>query len=176
MTHIRLSLIAAVAENRVIGFGNDMPWRLSSDMKRFKRLTMGKPVIMGRKTFETLGKPLQGRHNIVVSRRLGFEPAGVTVAPSFEAALIAAEEGARASGDDEIMVIGGGEIYAAAMPLADRLYLTHVEAKPEGDTRFPVIDPAVWRAVSAERWPASDKDSAPTTFVVYDRIGAAPPI
>lgn len=169
MTHIPIAIIAAVAANGVIGAGGGMPWRLRTDMQRFKRLTMGKPVVMGRKTFDGIGMPLAGRVNIVVSRRAGFAPDGVTVAPSLEAALIAAEEGARASRDEEIMVIGGGAIYAAAMPLADRLYITHVESAPEGDTRFPAIDPAVWRSTSAERVPAGERDSAATTFVVYER-------
>ncbi len=173
MNGIRLSIIAAVAENGVIGDRNGLPWKLSSDMKRFKAITMGKPVIMGRKTFEGIGKPLAGRVNIVVSGRGDFAPEGVTVTPSLEAALVAAEEGARASGDEEIMVIGGGEIYRAAIGLADRLYITHVEAAPEGDTHFPGIDPARWRAASAERLPAGPKDSAATTFVVYERIAPA---
>lgn len=172
MTHIPVAIIAAVAANGVIGAGGAMPWRLRTDMQRFRRLTMGKPVVMGRKTFEGIGKPLAGRVNIVVSRQADFAPEGVTVAPSLEAALIAAEEGARASGDEEVMVIGGGTIYAAAMPLADRLYITHVESTPKGDTRFPPIDPAKWRSTTGERVPAGERDSVATTFVIYER--AAP--
>jgi dihydrofolate reductase len=171
---ILLSLIAAVAENGVIGSGGAMPWKLSSDLKRFKLLTTGKPVVMGRKTFESIGKPLAGRVNIVVSRQRGFAAEGVQVFPSLEAALIAAETAARRAGDDEVMVIGGGAIYAAALPIADRLYITHVEANPAGDTRFPAIDPGVWRAVSAERLPAGARDSAATTFVVYEPIADHP--
>jgi dihydrofolate reductase len=171
LSAIRLSLIAAVAENGVIGAGAGMPWRLSSDLKRFKVVTMGKPVIMGRKTFETIGKALPGRPNIVVSRRPGFAPEGVTVTPTLDAALVAAEASAKASGDEEMMVIGGGEIYRAAIDRADRLYITHVEASPEGDTHFPSIDPAMWQATTAERLPAGPKDSAASTFVVYERIG-----
>jgi dihydrofolate reductase len=167
---IRLSIIAAVAENGVIGAGASMPWRLSSDLMRFKSITMGKPVIMGRKTFDTIGKPLAGRVNIVVSRRSDFRHEGVTVAPTFDAALVRAEEGARAAADEEIMVIGGGEIYRSAIGRADRLYITHIEASPEGDTFFPPIDPAKWRATTAERLPVGPKDSAATTFVVYERI------
>jgi dihydrofolate reductase len=169
---IRLSLIAAVAKNGVIGAGDRLPWRLSSDLRRFKSITMGKPAIMGRKTFETIGKPLAGRLNIVVSRNadLGYE--GVVVAPSFEAALAKAEEGAQVSVDKEIMVIGGGEIYHAAIDLADRLYVTHVEAAPEGDTYFPPIDPATWRATISEHTPEGPKDSVATTFVIYERVGA----
>jgi dihydrofolate reductase len=167
---IRLSIIAAVAENGVIGAGNEMPWKLSNDLKRFKALTMGKPVIMGRKTFESIGKPLAGRVNIVVTGRKDFAPVGVTVVPGVDQALVTAEEGALAAGDDEIMVIGGGEVYRSAIGRADRLYITHVEAAPEGDTHFPAIDPAIWRATTAERLPSGPKDSAASTFVIYERI------
>ena len=172
MSGLTLSLIAAVAENGVIGADGGMPWRLSTDQKRFRRLTMGKPVIMGRKTYESIGKPLQGRVNIVVSKQADFRPEGVRIAPNFSAALILAEEIARATGDEEIMVMGGGQVYEAAIGLADRLYITHVAASPAGDAHFPVIDPAVWRAVSAEQVPAGDKDSVATTFVTYERLGA----
>jgi dihydrofolate reductase len=176
MSDIIRSLIAAVAENGVIGVAGGMPWKLSTDMKRFKNLTMGKPVVMGRKTYDTIGTPLAGRVNIVVSHRPDFAPDGVRVAPSLTAGLIAAEETARASGDTEVMVIGGGTVYAAAIPLADRLYITHVETRPEGDVMFPAIDPAAWRAVSAERFPAGPRDSAPTTFVIYERLGGGRPV
>ena len=164
-----VSIVAAVAENGIIGVRQALPWRLSSDMQRFKRLTMGKPVVMGRKTYDSIGKPLTGRLNIVVTRR-SIAGEGVVIAPSLEAALVIAE--GRSGGAEEIMVIGGGQLYAAAIGLADRLYITHVEATPEGDTRFPIIDPAIWKAVSAERLPASEKDSVATTFVVYERIAA----
>ena len=173
MNKIRLSLIAAVAENGVIGAGDRMPWRLSSDLKRFKSITTGKPVVMGRKTFETIGKPLAGRLNIVVSRKTDFASDGVVLAPSLEAALIKAGEKARVSADREIMVIGGGEIYREAIDLADRLYITHVEAAPEGDTHFPPIDHGLWRATVSEHTPAGPKDSAATTFVIYERIANA---
>ena len=173
MNKIRLSLIAAVAENGVIGAGDRMPWRLSSDLKRFKSITTGKPVVMGRRTFETIGKPLAGRLNIVVSRKTDFAPDGVVLAPSLEAALIKAEEKVRTSADKEIMVIGGGEIYREAIDLADRLYITHVEAAPEGDTHFPPIDPGFWRATVSEHTPAGPKDSAATTFVIYERVANA---
>ena len=162
-------MIAAVAANGVIGAGGRMPWRLSTDMKRFRRLTMGKPVVMGRKTFASVGKPLDGRVNIVVTRQADFAAPGVVPALSLDAAIRAAKEAAVAAGADEVMVLGGGEIYAAALPLADRLYITHVEAAPEGDVRFPSIDPGVWRASTRERFPAGEKDSAATTFAVYDR-------
>jgi len=163
-----ISIIAAVAENGVIGSDGKMPWRLSTDMKRFKRLTMGKPVVMGRKTFESIGKPLAGRPNVVVTRQPGFRPEGATVAPSLDAALTLAAERQE---DGEVIVAGGGEIYAAAIGLAERLYITHVEARPEGDTRFPDIDPAIWRATATETVPAGEKDSAATRFVIYERVG-----
>ncbi len=166
---VRVALVAAVAENGVIGTGGDMPWRLSSDLRRFKRLTMGKPVVMGRKTFESIGKPLAGRVNIVVSRQPGFAPGGVLVAADLDAALDLART--QIGAGDEMMVIGGGQIYAATIGRADRLYITHVAASPDGDTHFPPIDPAVWRVVSREAVPAGDKDSAATTFVVYERVG-----
>jgi dihydrofolate reductase len=155
----------------VIGAGGKMPWRLSTDMKRFRRLTLGKPVIMGRKTFTSMGKPLDGRYNIVVTRQAGFVADGVLAVPTLDAAIRAATENATAAGGDEVMVIGGGEVYAAALPLADRLYITHVAAAPEGDARFPFIDPGRWRPTASERNPAGEKDSAATSFVVYERLG-----
>jgi dihydrofolate reductase len=162
----RVALIAAVAENNVIGDGQAMLWRLSSDLKRFRRLTMGRPIIMGRKTWQSIGKALAGRTNIVVTRNPGFFAEGALVAPSLDAALgLAARES-----PDEIMVIGGGEIYAQAMARADRLYVTHVAANPEGSVRFPVIDPGVWKAGPAARLPAGEKDDAATAFVIYDRV------
>ncbi len=166
-----LSIIAAVAENGVIGADGAMPWRLSTDMKRFKRLTMGKPVVMGRKTFESIGKPLPDRLNIVVTRQADFRAGGVEVKASLDLALAFAAERAGEAG--EVVVIGGGQVYAAAMARADRLYITHVALRPEGDVRFPVIDPAVWREVSREVVPAGERDSAATTFVVYERVDAA---
>lgn len=174
MSDVAVSLIAAVAANGIIGDGGGMPWRLSTDMRRFRALTMGKPVVMGRRTFESVGKPLAGRTNIVVSRRPDYRPDGATVADSPAAALAMAIDAARQSGLDEVFVIGGGELYAAALPLADRLYITHVDVRPTGDTRFPAIDPAIWRPVSEERVPSGEKDSAATTFVVYGRRGDVP--
>jgi dihydrofolate reductase len=168
-----VSLIAAVATNGVIGDGSGMPWRLSTDMKRFKALTMGKPVVVGRRTFETFAKPLPGRTNIVVTRQAGYRPEGVIVASSLDEALAQGRDAAQAAGGDEVMVLGGGEIYAAAMAAADRLYITHVEAEPVGTTHFPPIDAHVWRAVSREAVPAGEKDSAATVFAVYERTGEA---
>lgn len=168
---MRISLVAAVARNGVIGADNAMPWRLSSDFRRFKALTLGKPVVMGRKTFASIGRPLPERTNIVVTRDAGFSRDGVLTASSFEEALRLAGEGLPEDAG-EVMVIGGGEIYRLAMPLADRLYVTHVEASPEGDTYFPTIDPTLWRVTSSEIVPAGPKDSAATEFVIYDRITA----
>jgi len=162
-----VSIIAAVAANGVIGADGAMPWRLSTDMKRFKRLTMGKPVVMGRKTFESIGKPLAGRLNVVVTGNPGFRAEGVAVAPRLEAALALA---AGSAGDvHEVVVIGGGQVYAATMDLADRLYITHVAAEPEGDVHFPEIDPAIWQPVLEEDVPAGERDTAATRFVVYER-------
>jgi len=163
---IAVSIIAAVAENGVIGNGGTMPWRLSSDLRRFKALTLGKPVVMGRKTFESIGRPLPGRANIVVSRKPDYRPPGVTMAPSLDAGIAAAKATA-AAGTDEVFVIGGGAIYAQALPFAERLYITHVKARPDGDTHFPVIDPAVWVRVSEDSISAGDKDSAATSYAVY---------
>ena len=163
---MRITLVVAVAENGVIGRNGGMPWRLSTDMKRFKDTTMGKPVVMGRKTWESFPKrPLPGRHNIVVTRDPAYEAQDASVAASLDAALALA----RAEGAPEACVIGGGEIYAAALPLADRLDVTHILAGIDGDTRFPAIDPAIWRAVSNADFPAGDKDSHATRHVVYAR-------
>ena len=165
---MRVRLVVAVTENGVIGRDGAMPWRLSTDMKRFKATTMGKPVVMGRKTWESFPKrPLPGRHNIVITRDPAYAADGASVAASLEAALALA----RADGAPEACVIGGGEIYAAALPLADSLDVTHILAQIDGDTRFPAIDPAVWRAVSSEAVPAGDKDSHATRHVVYERRG-----
>jgi dihydrofolate reductase len=167
---VAVALIAAVADNGVIGAAGAMPWRLATDMKRFRALTMGKPVIMGRKTFASIGKPLAGRTNIVITRQKGFAPDGVTVAASFDEALAAGAKAAAETGAGEVMVIGGGEIYALAMLHADRLYITHVHARPDGDARFPAIDPAAWRGGARDEVPAGEKDSASTTFVTYERV------
>lgn len=170
---VAVAIIAAVGRNGVIGDGVGMPWRLSTDLRRFKALTLGKPVVMGRRTYETIGKPLPGRANIVVTRRTDFAPEGVTVAGSIGEALARAKAAAAASGADEVMVIGGGEIYAAAMEQAKRLYITHVMADPAGTVHFPVIDPGEWRLVSSEDVPAGEKDSAATRYAIYERRNSA---
>ncbi len=168
MMHV--AIYVAIAENGVIGRDNGLPWRLSSDLKRFKAGTMGKPIVMGRKTFESIGKPLPGRLNIVVTRDPAFRAAGAEVAGSLEEALTLARVRARCmAGADEICVVGGGEIYRQALPIADRLHVTHVLADFDGDARFPPIDPAEWRQVSSEDVPAGERDSHATRYAVYER-------
>ncbi len=165
-----LVLIAAVARNGVIGADGDMPWRLSSDLKRFKQLTLGRPVIMGRKTFLSFGgRPLPGRPHIVISRDPDYAPEGAEAAASLDAALSRAEALARELAVDEIMCIGGGQIYAQALAKADRLEITQVQADPEGDTRFPDIDPAIWRETGWEEGARTEKDSADFAYVTYRR-------
>ncbi len=165
----RIALIVAVAENGVIGRDGTMPWRLSSDLKYFRRLTMGKPVIMGRRTFQSIGRPLDGRDNIVITCDRGFAADGVTIVRSPDDALERAAAFAEARGADEIMVIGGGTIYAAIFDRADRLYLTEVHAAPDGDTKFPDFERHEWREISRQRFAAGAKDSAAYSLVVYER-------
>jgi dihydrofolate reductase len=168
-----LVLIAAVSENGVIGRDNALPWRLKSDMQHFRSLTMGRPVIMGRKTFASIGKPLAGRTNIVVSRDPAFAAAGVLVAGSLAAALSAARGDALRRGSGEIAVIGGGQLYAQAMALADRLEITRVHIDIPGDAAFPPVDPALWEEAASSRQSAGPHDDADMTFVTYRRIGTA---
>jgi dihydrofolate reductase len=158
-----------VAENGVIGCDGALPWRVPSDLKAFRRLTMGKPVIMGRKTYDAIGKPLDGRDNIVVTRSTGFSAPGIQRAGGIAEALDLARDCAAARGVDEIMVIGGAEIFAATLPLADRIYLTRIHARPDGDTVFPELDPNVWREVSHAPIPADARDEAPATLHTYER-------
>ena len=164
-----IAMIAGVARNNVIGADGGIPWKIPSDMAFFRRTTMGKPIVMGRKQYETVGKPLPGRTNIVVTRQPGYAPEGVIVANTLDAALKKAREIAAADGVGEVMVIGGGDIYAQAMALAGRLYISHVDLAPEGDVLFPAIDPAVWRVVEEPEVPVSDKDSASFRVRVYER-------
>ena len=165
----RIAMIVGVAENGVIGSAQTIPWRIPSDMQFFKRTTMGKPVVMGRKQYETVGRPLPGRTNIVVTRQPGYQPDGVLVFHSIEAALAKAEEIAEADGVDEIMIIGGGELYAQLMGQADRLYVSHIDLAPEGDVRFPVIDPAIWAIVDLPEVEPSPRDDAAYRVKVYER-------
>ena len=165
----RISLIAAVGANGVIGKDGDMPWRIPSDFAWFKRSTMGKPMIMGRKQFETFPKPLAGRPHIVVTRQEDYAPEGVDVVNDLDAAYVLASRLAAESGTDEIMVIGGGDIYAQAIGRADRLYITHVDLRPEGNVHFPAIDPAIWAVVEQPEVTPSEKDPATYTIKVYER-------
>lgn len=166
---VPVALIAAVADNGVIGSRNTIPWRLPSDFGFFKRMTVGKPLIMGRKTFESIGRPLPDRVNIVVSRRKGYQPEGVLVIDSLVAAVEHAQSIAAADGVGEVMVAGGEAIYRAAMPLADRLYISHVALRPEGDACFPEIDPALWTVVDEPELPRHERDSASFRIKVYER-------
>jgi dihydrofolate reductase len=163
-------IIAAIAENGVIGRGNALPWRLKSDMQHFRAVTMGKPVIVGRKTYLSIGRPLPGRTVIVASRDRNFAAPGIVVAPSFEAALAAARGDALRRGADAIIVAGGADIYLQALPLAARLVITHVHKRVDGDARFPPIDPQQWRETAREERAPAAEDAAPFAFVTYERI------
>ena len=167
-----ISLVVAVAENGVIGRDGGLPWRLSSDLKSFRATTMGKPLIMGRKTFQSLKSPLDGRDNIVVSRGDALAGTdGIFVAQNLEEALALGKSCAAARGAHEIMVIGGSEIFLAALPLATRMYWTHVEGAPEGDTHFPAFDAHEWHVVSRHPIPRGSKDEFSSTLKILHRIG-----
>ncbi|MFZ0426167.1 MAG: dihydrofolate reductase [Xanthobacteraceae bacterium] len=166
-------LLAAMAENGVIGRHNALPWRLKSDMQHFRAITMGRPVVMGRKTFVSIGKPLKGRTTIVVSRDPAFAAPGIVVAPSLEAGMAAARGDALRRGADTIVFAGGGEIYAQAMGLADRLVMTEVHKRVDGDAYFPAIDPAIWREAAREEHQPADGDEVAFALVTYARGNAA---
>lgn len=168
-----ISIIVAAADNGVIGCEGRLPWRQSSDLKRFRAITLGKPVIMGRKTFEGLPKALDGRDNIVVTRDPAWTAEGAIPAPSLASAIAIATEYAGLRGVDEIMVIGGAEVYRAALPLAHRIYLTRIQAHPAGDAYFPSPDPGRWRQVSHESLPRGPKDDHTATLYVYEAVGGA---
>jgi dihydrofolate reductase len=165
----RIALVVAIAENGVIGQGGDLPWRLSSDMKLFRRHTMGKPLIMGRKTFASLRRPLDGRDNIVVTRDTALTLEGATIVHSFEDALARGQEFAAARGVDEICVIGGAEIFRQTLPFAEKVYLTLVQARPAGDVFFPQADWSAWRTNFAECYVTGPKDAFPFTFSILER-------
>ena len=166
---MEIVLVAAVAENGVIGASGGMPWRLKSDLARLKALTIGKPVVMGRKTFVSIGRPLPRRTNIVVTRDATFRADGVVVTRSFTDAKAIATGDALRRFATEIAVIGGAEIYAQWMDSADRLEITEVHARPDGDTHFPAIDKAAWEEVGRVRNPAGPNDSADFSYVTYRR-------
>ena len=161
----RLSVIAAVARNGTIGRDGQLPWHLSSDLRRFKRLTMGKTIIMGRRTFESIGRLLPGRETVVLTRQADWTFPGSNVAGSLEDALLTDYPP-----HEEVFVIGGAELYRTAIPVADRLYLTRVEATVEGDTQFPDWNQAAWKLVESEFVPADEKNDFDSTFEIYDRI------
>lgn len=162
----RVSLIVAMDYARTIGVDGDMPWHLPADLKWFKRTTLGKPIIMGRKTHESIGRALPGRPNIVLTRNPEFSAEGCTVVGSLADALAATADA------DEAMIIGGATLYAAALPSADRLYLTVVHATFEGDTHFPPLDPTAWRVVEVEHREADDKNPYATSYYTLDRVAA----
>jgi dihydrofolate reductase len=165
-----LVLVAAVAENGVIGRAGGLPWRIKTDMRHFRDLTAGHPVVMGRKTYAAIGKPLRGRTSIVVSRDASFVVPGVAVAPNLGAALDVARGDALRRGAAAIMIAGGADLYAQTMDQAQRLEITRVHATPPGDTLFPPIDPARWRETARRKHPAGPDDEAPFTMLTYERI------
>ena len=161
-----ISIIVAVAENGVIGSDNRLPWHLPDDLKRFKALSLGKPVVMGRRTFESIGKPLPGRANIVVSRQPGLAIAGVVVASSLDAALAAAGT------VPEVVIIGGAEIFRQALPRTDKIHLTRVHARVDGDVVFPELDPQQWRETAVEHHAADERHHYAFSFVTLQRIAS----
>lgn len=167
---MRISIIAAVAENGVIGRNGKLPWHLSDDLRRFKRLTMGHTILMGRRTWESIGRPLPGRRTIVVSRqpqyRVGADADNIEIATSLDDALRIAA----AAGDDEVFIVGGAELYRESLTRVDRLYLTRVHAAVEGDAYFPVVDWGKWRLVESGVHDANDRNDYPYSFEVYERL------
>jgi dihydrofolate reductase len=172
MTQFTLSLIVAVADNGVIGRGAALPWRLGSDLKRFRKLTLGHPLVMGRHTFESIGKPLDGRDSIVVTSRPVAAGEGLYFAPSLEKAIEIAKARAQARGTSEVFVIGGARIFADALPLAHRIYFTEVHGSPEGDVRWIPQLGSEWGVKSREEQPAGPKDEFAVTNLVLERGGA----
>lgn len=162
-------LVAAVADNGIIGRDGAMPWHLPADLAHFKRITLGHPIVMGRRTFEAIGRPLPGRRNIVVTRNPGFSAPGVDTAAGLDEAL------ALAGDVPQVMVIGGAELYRAALPLADRIHLTRVHARPEGDTRFPELDTSQWREVARKTHPTDSDNPFALSFIEMQRVGRVTP-
>ena len=161
-----VTLVAAVAENGVIGNGNRMPWHLPADLKRFKALTLGKPILMGRRTFEAIGKPLPGRRNLVLTRATDLRLPGIEIVHSLEEALAAAAD------SPELMVIGGAEVYRLFLSRAQRMHLTRVHAPVVGDTRFPNCDWNEWRKVERSTHPKDERNAFAMTFLVLERLPA----
>lgn len=158
-----LALVVAAAENGLIGRDNQLPWHLPADLKHFKTITLGKPVIMGRKTFASIGKPLPGRRNLVLTRDARFAADGVETVRSLEEAL------ERTADAPEVMVIGGAEIFRLALPLAQRIYLTRVHATLEGETFFPALDESEWREIERREHPADEKNAHAMSFLTLER-------
>ena len=165
-----IALVVAMGENRAIGHGGDLPWRLHSDMRYFRKITMGKPVIMGRRTFKSLPRVLDGRVNIVLTRNAAFEAPGAIMAYHLEEALDVARKAAAKAGIDEIMVMGGEDVFREVLPEVGRIYLTEVHAAPHADTWFPDLDMSEWREVLREPHEAGPKDDHAFSFVVLERI------
>lgn len=162
----RLSLIVAMARNRVIGVDGKIPWRLPNELQLFKSVTMGHHIIMGRKTWDSIGRLLPGRTTVIVTRQKGYAIPGAKIAHSLDEAV------AQCTGDDEIFVIGGGELYRAALPQADRIYLTVVDAEPDGDTRMPEFDTSQWRISSMQQFHKDERHAHDYRFEVHDRVAA----
>ncbi len=167
----QITLVAALDEHRVIGHRGDLPWRLPADLKHFKRITMGHPLVMGRKTHESIGKPLPGRENIVLTRNRDYTAAGCTIAHSLDAAITHAAN----AGSGQVMVIGGASIFRRALPRATRMHLTVVAGRYDGDTFFPSFNSEQWRVVSSKQHPADDSNEAAMTFVQLQAV-ADPPL
>jgi len=170
-----LSMIVATADNNIIGKDNDMPWHLPADLAYFKKVTLGKPIIMGRKTYESIGRPLPGRRNIVISRDENYSPqgkgvAGIDIVTSVEQALALVDGSDGSDAVEEIMVIGGGAIYAHCLPKADRLYITHIKADIDGDTQFPSYDDGTWQKVASEIRACDEKNVHQLDFSIYEKI------
>ena len=168
---MRTSLIVAVADNGVIGLGGDMPWHISADLRYFKQVTMGAPVIMGRKTYQSIGRALPGRANIVVSRNSKFEAPDADVAPDVDSALSRARTIAEIKGGGEVFVIGGAEVYEQAMGAADRIYLTRIHAEFPGDAFFPILAEGGWQEISLETHSPELEGGPSFSFTILDRMG-----
>ena len=167
---MKLAVIVAQSENRVIGRNNKLPWHLPEDLKYFKSVTMGKAIIMGRKTFESIGRPLPGRTNIVVSRNPDYQAAGIEVVHDLASAISKAESLSLINGNEEALIIGGSQLYGQALALTDRLYLTQVHAEVDGDAYFPAIDRQEWQQVGCEAFSADGCNPYDYSFLVLDRL------
>ena len=161
---MKVAIIVAMDKQGLIGRNNDLPWKLSADLKYFRRVTMGKPLVMGRNTHESIGRPLPGRKNIIVTSNANYHVDGCTVVSSLDQALLACDDA------EEVMVMGGASLYEQLLPQADRVYLTHVNAELEGDTWFPQWNKDQWQEISREDHQADEKNQYPYSFVIYDRV------